>query len=202
MLPINGSLVIWLLLMTVGVRHMSTCTCVYFCLYVYKHYFSFIQPNDIYSTLNGHYSTLWWSLYWVWKRFGTNWRPSLSAFIFVYKGLMTKNVYRDEIKWALAAWKAITCVWVSYCVHCECVSTIITVFVRLCLHPREKELIRSCWNCQCGGSFSPLREQRSKCNVMCWRVFQSKGSHQFFLKCLWASQDKFQFHCFLFYKIY
>lgn len=29
---------------------------------------------------------------------GTNGRPSLSAFIFVYKGLITKNVYRDEIK--------------------------------------------------------------------------------------------------------
>lgn len=97
--------------MTVGVRHTSTCTCVYFCLYVYKQHFSFIQPNDIYSTLNGHYCTLRWLC------IGTNGRPSLSAFIFVYKDLITKNVYRDEIKRAQTAWQAITCVRVSYCVH-------------------------------------------------------------------------------------
>lgn len=43
-------MVLWsfkMLLLTVGVHHMSTCTCVYFCLYVYKQYFSFIQLNDI-----------------------------------------------------------------------------------------------------------------------------------------------------------
>lgn len=95
--------------MTVGVRRTTTCTCVYFCLYVYKQHFSFIQPNDIYGTLNGHYCTLRWLC------IGTNGRPSLSAFIFVYKGLITKNVYRDEIKRAQTAWKAITCVCV--CVY-------------------------------------------------------------------------------------
>lgn len=29
---------------------------------------------------------------------GTNGRPSLTVFIFVYRGLITVNVYRDEIK--------------------------------------------------------------------------------------------------------
>lgn len=79
---------------------------------------------------------------------GTNGRPSLSAFIFVYKGLITKNVYRDEIKRAQTAWKAITCVWVSYCGPWVCVrvcvrvdtycDVYVCVCVRLCVYMQEK----------------------------------------------------------------
>ena len=88
---------------------------------------------------------------------GTNGRPSLSAFIFVYKGLITKNVYRDEIKWAQTAWKAITCVWVSYCGPWMCVRVCASVCVwtitatcmcvcvcaPLCLHARRKEAYKA-----------------------------------------------------------
>lgn len=79
-------------------------------MYINLTFLSF-KPKNIISTFDGLYRTLRWLC------IGTQGRPSLSAFIFVYKGSITKNVYRDEIKWAQTAWKAITCV--GMCV-CEC----------------------------------------------------------------------------------
>lgn len=150
-------MVLWsfeiLLLMTVGVRHTSPAhVYISVSMYINNTFLSFSRMISLEWTLL--YAKM--SLYWVLVLMEGLHYLRLYLSIKVWSQRMYTGM---RLKRALNAWKAIACVWVSYCVRWVCVDNYYSVCVRLCLHAGGKQIA------SVGVHSAPLREPRLWCTV-------------------------------------